>query len=82
MQHVESGCLVPSGVGAKLEREALGQRVQISSWKQRECTDCRVREGRWVYGYLEKGIQTPMAQGRSTKIISMIKWIRTSRLSI
>ena len=28
-----------------------------------------------------KGIQTPMAQGRSTKIISMIKWIRTSRLS-
>ena len=33
-------------------------------------------------GYLEKGIQTPMAQGRSTKIISMIRWIRTSRLSI
>jgi hypothetical protein len=32
--------------------------------------------------YLEKGIQTPMAQGRSTQIISMIKWIRTSRLSI
>jgi len=33
-------------------------------------------------GYLEKGIQTPMAQGRSTKIISMFKWIQTSRLSI
>ena len=33
-------------------------------------------------GYLEKGIQTPMAQGRSTKIITMIKWIRTSGLSI
>ena len=31
---------------------------------------------------LEKGIQTPMAQGRSTIIISMIKWIRTIRLSI
>ena len=30
----------------------------------------------------EKEIQTPTAQGRSTKIISMIKWIRTSRLSI
>ena len=29
-----------------------------------------------------KGIQTPMAQGRSTKIIAMIKWIRASRLSI
>ena len=35
-----------------------------------------------MQGYLEKGIQTPRAQGRSTKIISMIKWIRTSRLSI
>ena len=35
-----------------------------------------------VYGYLEKGIQTPSAQGRSTQIIAMIKWIRTSRLSI
>ena len=32
--------------------------------------------------HLEKGVQTPMAQGRSTKIISMIQWIRTSRLSI
>jgi len=31
-----------------------------------------------VQSYLEEGIQTPMAQGRSTKII---KWIRTSRLS-
>ena len=28
------------------------------------------------------GIQTTMAQGGSTKIISTIKWIRTSRLSI
>jgi len=28
------------------------------------------------------GIQTPMAQGRSTKTILVIKWIRTSRLSI
>ena len=29
-----------------------------------------------------KEFQTPMAQGRSTKIMSMIKWIWTSRLSI
>ena len=29
----------------------------------------------------QKGIQTPMAQRRSTEIISMIKWIQTSRLS-
>ena len=28
------------------------------------------------------GSQTPMAQGRSTEIVSMIQWIRTSRLSI
>jgi hypothetical protein len=35
-----------------------------------------------MYVYLEKGIQTPMARDRSTKIILMIKWIRTSRLSI
>ena len=27
-------------------------------------------------------MQTPMAQGRSTKIILMIKWIQTSRLSL
>ena len=31
---------------------------------------------------MDKGIQTPMAQGRSAKVISMIKRIRTSRLSI
>ena len=31
---------------------------------------------------LETGIQTPMAQGRFHEMISMIKWIRTSRLSI
>ena len=30
----------------------------------------------------KSGIQTPMAQGRSTTIISMIQWTRTSRLSI
>jgi hypothetical protein len=31
---------------------------------------------------LEKGIETFLAHGRSTKIVSMIRWIRTSRLSI
>ena len=30
----------------------------------------------------KSGIQTPMAQGRSTTIVSMIQWTRTSRLSI
>ena len=38
--------------------------------------------GRYLLGYMEEGIQTPMAQGRSTKIIYMITWIRTSRLSV
>jgi hypothetical protein len=41
--------------------------------------DTRLRQ---IQGYLERGIQTPMSQGRSTQIISMIKWIRTRRLSI
>ena len=31
---------------------------------------------------MEKGIQTPMAQGRTPKIIEMIRRIRTSRLSM
>jgi hypothetical protein len=39
------------------------------------------RLGRWTSGYLKKGVHTPMVQGRSTKTISMNKWIRTSRLS-
>ena len=37
---------------------------------------------RWIRGNLEKGIETPMAQGWSTKIISKNEWVRTSRLSI
>ena len=37
---------------------------------------------RWILGYLGKGIQTPMAQGRSAKGMSMIKWIGTIRLPI
>ena len=36
----------------------------------------------WILGYLEEGIQTPMAEGRSTNIISKIKRIRTSGLLI
>ena len=35
-----------------------------------------------MLGYMEKGIQTPMAQGRFTTTIWMIQWTRTSRLSI
>ena len=33
-------------------------------------------------GYLKRRIQIPMAQGRSTEVISMIKWIQTSRRPI
>ena len=45
----------------------------------------RVLKGEWKCRYKatwKSGIQTPMAQGRSTTIISMIQWTRTSRLSI
>jgi hypothetical protein len=45
---------------------------------------CR-RRGRTPPGAIQTPmakIQTPMAQGGSIKIISMIKWIRTSRLTI
>ena len=35
-----------------------------------------------MLGYLKRGIQCLMAQGQSIKIISMITWIQTSRLSI
>ena len=38
--------------------------------------------GRWIQGYLKKEIQTPMAQGRSTESILMIKWIWISNLSM
>ena len=41
-----------------------------------------ILRGRQISGYLKKGIEIPMEQGRSTVIVSMIKWIRTSRLSI
>jgi hypothetical protein len=34
-----------------------------------------------MQGYLEKGIQSPMAQCRSIKIISMVELIWTGRLS-
>ena len=34
-----------------------------------------------MYGYLKQGSRNPMAQGRSTTIVSMIKWIRTIRSS-
>ena len=33
--------------------------------------------GRWILGYLEKGIQTSIAQGQSTNVISMIQWTTT-----
>ena len=35
-----------------------------------------------MLGYLEKGTLTPMSPGRSTQIVSIIKWIRTRRLAI
>ena len=37
--------------------------------------------GARVGGETQKAIQSPMAQGRSTKIISTMRWIQPSRLS-
>ena len=45
-------------------------------------TETEEEGGEEIEGYLQKVIQTPMAQGRSTTIISMIMWIRTSKLPI
>jgi len=42
----------------------------------------RLKYDGWLQVNLEQAIQTPMAQGRSTKIISTSKWIRTSKLSM
>ena len=56
--------------------------VAVVHAERSHLVECLVfRLGRWTLGYLEKRIQTPMAQGRSVKIIWM-KWIWTSRLSI
>jgi hypothetical protein len=35
-----------------------------------------------MHGYLQKIFLTPVAHGRFTKIISIIEWIRTNRLTI
>ena len=69
----------------KATRPSLSQKYQsLSRWTRRDAKGLvdELLLGRYISGYLEKGIQTPMAPGRSAKIISMIKWIRTSRLSI
>ena len=61
--------------GQTRSQTALGTRrcSSAASWALSRKVDIR------LHG---KGIQTPMAQGRSTEIIYMIRWIRTSRLSI
>jgi len=76
-------CRVPLVGGGACCRVQKGPVSSTCSREKMKVADYERQElGRWVLGYLEKGIQTPMAQGRSTKIVSMIKWIRTSRLSI
>jgi hypothetical protein len=60
-------CLKTGGVGP------------LTVKKSDKKTRCRFRKT-WLPR--KKEIQTPITQGWSTKIISMIKWIRTSRLPI
>ena len=70
---------------SKLQRISRGTascRAGSSGGRLRSARTLPSALGRQVSVYLKKGIQTAMAQGRSTTLISMIKWIRTSRLSI
>ena len=67
------------GKGTKLsESWVLGNHPVPQSWVWLGLVGLPL--GRYILGYLERGIQTPMAQSRSTKIVWMIKWIQTSRL--
>ena len=69
-------CCAPRGTASSVGHNVTGRQICRGS------PETLPLLGILIYGYLERGIQTPMAQGRSTKIISMIKWIRTSRLSM
>ena len=53
--------------------------VHLPSWPRVQVSVFRFRVS--GFGPRVAGIQTLMARGRSTKVISVIKWIRTSRLS-
>ena len=75
--------------GSGFRVQGAGFRVHGSGWRVQGWGCHRphrqfvlVRPGRYILGCLEKRIKTAMAQGQSTKIISMIKWIWTSKLSI
>ena len=64
-------------------RIVLGRRFDMTHIQVSEGDDNGGEKAKQrILGYLQKGIQTPMAQGRSTNIISKMKWIRTSRLSM
>ena len=64
-------------------RIVLGRRLDMTHIQVSEGDDNGGEKAKQrILGYLQKGIQTPMAQGRSTNIISMIRWIRTSTSSI
>ena len=87
-----SGCRgVLAGVEKEQQREEEEEVHVIAREKPHQtCSSCGSLQvmslfrvlGRKIRGYLEKVFRTPMAPGRSTRIISMIEWIRTSRLSI
>jgi hypothetical protein len=71
-------------INTHTHRHKLTQRHTDTQTQTHKCvlsTLPRAR-GRLILSYVEKGIQTPMAQGRSTKLSYMAKWIRTSSLGI
>ena len=85
-----AGCRVQ---GAGFKAQVKGGRTHVEHHRLRSELDPRRQSlskvksgraprGRYIKGNLKRGNQTPMAQDRSTKIISMTQWIRTSRSPI
>ena len=58
-----------------------GPLAEIEFWRSRSASLSTLYEQLHL-PHVKKVFQSPMAQGRSTKVISQIQWIRTSRLSI
>ena len=68
------------GVVSELFPEKLGQNLAFTVFCVPNLLDSGAPD--IACRSLEKGVQTPVAQGRSTEVISMIHRIRTTRLSI
>ena len=66
-----------STLGLRVIKKKKHERRSVKSQKPQKLQSNPCEEGRYKATW-----KTPMAQGRSARIISMTKWNRTSRLSI